>query len=118
MHTFSTWIMIAGPYSSGAANDEERQKNLDVLNKAALELFKRGYLPIIGVNNALPLIHIANTPEAFEHIMMPYSLALSERCDACLRIGGPSKGADDEVARFRAANKPVYSALEEVPALS
>jgi len=48
--------------------------------------------------------------------MMPVSLALVERCDACLRIGGPSTGADDEVRRFESAGRPVYRSLEEVPA--
>ena len=47
--------------------------------------------------------------------MAPVSLALAERCDACLRIGGPSQGADDEVRRFEAAGKAVYRALADVP---
>ncbi len=110
-----TWIMIAGPYSSGAKTEEERQRNLDVLNRAALAVLEKGYVPIIGVNNALPLIRVSNDPNAFDRIMMPYSLALSERCDACLRVGGPSKGADEEVERFRAAGKPIYFTLEDVP---
>jgi len=32
-----------------------------------------------------------------------------------LRIGGPSGGADAEVAQFRARGLPVYRAIEEVP---
>ena len=52
----------------------------------------------------------------YDAIMMPVSLALAERCDACLRIGGASAGADQEVARFRAAGRPVYLNLESVPA--
>lgn len=111
------WIMIAGPYSSGAKTEDERQRNLDVLNRAALELFKRGYIPLIGVNNALPLIRLDGAADAFERIMMPYSLALSERCDACLRVGGPSQGADDEVRRFQAAGKPIYYSTDDVPML-
>ena len=47
--------------------------------------------------------------------MMPLSLALVDRCDACLRIGGPSTGADQEAARFRATGRPVYGGLAEVP---
>ncbi len=115
-----TWILVAGPYSSGAANEKEKQQNLDVLNQAALELFRRGYIPIIGVNNARPLIQLAEKvggKNANDIIMMPYSLALAERCDVCLRIGGASKGADEEVARFRAANKDVYNDISEVPHL-
>jgi len=107
--------MVAGPYGSGAVSEEERQRNLDALNRAALALFERGYVPVIGVNNALPVIRLDGSPDASDRIMMPYSLALSERCDACLRIGGASNGADEEVERFRAAGKPVYYKLEDVP---
>jgi hypothetical protein len=46
---------------------------------------------------------------------MPLSLALAERCDAVLRIGGPSAGADAEAARFAAAGKPVFRDVAEVP---
>ena len=104
------WVMVAGPYGSGAASDAERAQNLENLNRAALELFRRGHVPIIGVNNALPLTHSTD-----ENVMMPLSLKLVERCDACLRIGGPSKGADMEVDAFRKAGKPVYYALKDIP---
>ena len=86
------WIMVSGPYRSGAATAQAR----------------------IGVNLALPLIEAAGAA-AFDEIMMPLSLHLLERCDAGLRIGGPSHGADEEAARFRASGRPVYAALEEVP---
>jgi len=39
--------------------------------------------------------------------MMPVTLAVAERCDTCLRIGGASRGADDEVERFRSAGRAV-----------
>jgi hypothetical protein len=108
------WIMIAGPYTGGAADDERRARNLQLLNEAALRLWRMGHLPVIGVNMALPLIAAAGS-EHFNDIMMPVSLALAERCDACLRIGGRSSGADAEVERFRAAGKPVYFRYSEVP---
>ena len=54
-------------------------------------------------------------PDAFDEVMMPLSLALAERCDAVLRIGGPSAGADAEAARFAAAGKPVFRDAAEVP---
>jgi len=47
--------------------------------------------------------------------MMPLSLELANRCDAVLRIGGASQGADQEVVRFIARALPVYHSLEEVP---
>jgi hypothetical protein len=108
------WIMVAGPYSSGAADPAALERNLRVLNEAALALLKAGHTPVIGVNLALPMIAAAG-PESYEWIMMPLSLALAERCDACLRIGGPSRGADEEVERFRQRGRPVFFSLAEIP---
>lgn len=109
------WIMVSGPYTAGGADAAKRAENLRAMNTAAVELFRRGHVPLIGVNMALPMIEAAGE-RAFDAIMMPVSLALADRCDACLRVGGPSKGADDEMERFRAAGKPVYAALDDVPA--
>jgi hypothetical protein len=108
------WIMISAPYTAGGADAEQRRRNLRSMNEAAVDVWRRGHVPVIGVNLALPVIDAAG-PEHFDAIMMPLSLALTERCDAVLRVGGPSKGADDEVAKFVAAGKPVYRRIEDVP---
>jgi len=47
--------------------------------------------------------------------MMPLSLALAEWCDAVLRIGGPSTGADREVALIRAKGGQVLTDVAEIP---
>jgi hypothetical protein len=107
-------VMIAGPYSSGNADAARRAENLRRLNEAALAVFRRGHIPVIGVNAALPLIDVAGV-EHFEAIMMPVSLALAERCDACLRVGGPSQGADEEVQRFLKRGLTVYTEIDDVP---
>ncbi len=111
------WVMVSGPYRGGARTEADRQANLDAMNRAAYEVFRRGHVPIIGVNAALPIIRAVGD-DRYDEIMMPVSLALADRCDACLRIGGPSKGADDEVERFQAAGKPVYHRLDEIPAVT
>ena len=108
------WIMVSGPYTTGGADPAMRQVRLAQMNRAALALFRMGHVPVIGVNMALPVIAAAEG-DAFEEVMMPLSLALAERCDAVLRIGGPSAGADAELARFAAAGKPVFRSIEEVP---
>jgi hypothetical protein len=108
------WIMVAGPYGSGAANARARAQNRRVLHAAALALFRRGHVPIIGVDVALPLIECAG-PDSYDSIMMPLSLALAERCDGCLRVGRASQGADQEVARFRTLGKPIWLRIEDVP---
>jgi hypothetical protein len=108
------WIMVSGPYTANAPTPEARAENLRVMNRAALALFRMGHVPIIGVNLALPVIEIEGEA-TFDEIMMPLSLAAAERCDACLRVGGPSRGADEEMARFRLAGKPVFLRIEDVP---
>jgi hypothetical protein len=108
--------MVSGPYTSGAKTADERQKNLDTMNQVAYAIFQKGHIPIIGVNMTLPIIQTIGV-DKFDEIMMPISLALAERCDAVLRVGGPSKGADQEVEGFRTAGKPVYMNISEVPLL-
>jgi len=106
--------MIAGPYSSGAGTEAERAPNLTAMNLAAVQVFRRGHIPIIGVNLALPVIEAAGGL-AFDEMMLPMSLAAAERCDAVLRIGGPSAGADQEVAIIQARGLPVYLRIDDIP---
>jgi hypothetical protein len=108
------WIMVSGPYASGSKSKEKRQENLAAMNLVAAELWRKGHTPIIGVNLALPIINAAGH-DTFNEIMMPLSLAAADRCDACLRIGGPSKGADEEVAVFKRKGLPVYTSVDSVP---
>jgi hypothetical protein len=69
------------------------------------------------VNLALPIVAAAGGDAAADaDIMMPLSLALADRCDAFLRIGGASVGADQEMARFVAAGKRVFRSVEEIEA--
>jgi hypothetical protein len=108
------WIMVAGPYRSGSSDPATWAKNLRRLNDAAYEVFQKGHLPIVGVNLALPVIDSAGQ-DMYQGIMIPMSLALTERCDAVLRIDGVSQGADDEVRRFQARGRPVFRSVEEIP---
>lgn len=109
------WIMVAGPWGLGTRSEEEKAANLRRMNEAALEVFNLEHVPIIGVNAALPLLLEAPI-ERHREIMMGVSLALAERCDAILRLPGESSGADEEVAVLRAAGKPVWYSISEIPA--
>ena len=42
------WIMVSGPYRSGAATAEARARNLAEMNRAALALFQAGHVPVIA----------------------------------------------------------------------
>ncbi len=108
--------MVGGPYGTGAKSAAERAANLARMNEAALAVWRKGHVPIIGVNLALPIIAAAGDAAAADvEIMMPLSLALADRCDAFLRIGGASVGADQEMARFVAAGKTVFRSLQDIP---
>jgi hypothetical protein len=109
--------MVSGPYTAGRATETERLANLRAMNRVAYAVLARGHVPIIGVNLALPVIE-AMGAHVFDEVMMPLSLAAAERCDAVLRIGGPSKGADREVEVIRARGGAVYHDAAELPDVS
>lgn len=110
-------ILVAGPYRSGTGGDPVKQlANVEAMNAMALRLFRAGHLPVTGEALALPLIELAgSTEEVFDEIFHPIAERLLSRCDAVLRIGGPSAGADQMVAVARAAGKRVFHRIEEVP---
>jgi hypothetical protein len=113
-------ILVAGPYRSGTNDDPALiQSNVAAMTDVALRLFRMGHLPVLGEWFALPLIEHAgskkNGDEIFNEIFHPISRDLVIRCDACLRIGGPSKGADEMVNVAQRSGKTVFTSIEEVP---
>lgn len=62
------WIMVTGPYRTGAKSAAERERNLARLNRAALEVMRRGHVPVIGVNMALPVIDAAGAESYDENL--------------------------------------------------
>jgi len=116
-------VLIAGPYRSGTGDDPAKlAANVDRMNRAALEVFRRGHVPITGEAVALPLIELAGSAAVgdavFDAIFHPVARKLLDRCDAVLRVGGASAGADEMVARAAAGGKLVAHAAEELPALA
>jgi hypothetical protein len=114
-------ILVAGPYRSGTDGDPTRiQANVDAMTRTALELWRRGHMPVMGEWFALPLIETAvaggaDQADADAEIFHPIAERLLERCDGCLRIGGPSEGADRMVAAARALGRSVWFGIDEVP---
>jgi hypothetical protein len=106
-------ILVAGPYRSGTNGEPELlQANVDAMNRAALDVFNRGHLPVTGEALALPLIDLGADFDATFH---PIARRLVKRCDAVLRIGGPSQGADEMVQIARDHGKLVYSDITQLP---
>jgi len=113
-------ILVAGPYRSGTRDDPAKiQANVDAMMDMALRLFRAGHLPVLGEWYALPLIEFAGSERigdaVFDEIFHPVARRLVAKCDAVLRIGGPSAGADDMVATARAHGKLVFMRFEDIP---
>lgn len=113
-------ILVAGPYRSGTGDDPERlAENLRAMEAVALPLFRAGHIPLVGEWLALPLVTLAGSRRvsdaAFEEIFHPIAERLLARCDAVLRVGGASHGADLMVRVARERGLAVFSSLQEVP---
>ena len=113
-------ILVAGPYRSGTGDDPAKiQVNVDAMTETALRLFRAGHLPVLGEWYALPLIEFAGSKRAgdavFDEIFHPIARRLVAKCDAVLRIGGPSAGADDMVATAEKHGKLVFRRFEDIP---
>jgi len=113
------FILIAGPYRSGTNDDPEKiAANLAALEKAALAVWKKGHIPLVGEWVALPLMSQTGRwtigDEIFESLAYPVAERLLARCDAVLRLPGDSRGADQDVALARKRNLPVYRSIDEV----
>jgi len=116
-------ILIAGPYRSGTSDDPRLiERNLERMNAAAWQVYQSGHLPVLGEWYALPLLKEAGSKEigdaVFQSLFHPSSIRLLEHCDAVLRIGGASEGADEMVRIARGMGKPVYADLADIPAVS
>jgi hypothetical protein len=113
-------ILIAGPYRSGTGDDPERMtENVRVMESYALPIYRAGHIPVVGEWFALPLVAVAGSQkvgdEAFNEIFHPIAERLLDRCDAVLRVGGESQGADLMVRLAAQRGLHVYRRLCDVP---
>ena len=116
----SMMILIAGPYRSGTGDDPEKMAaNVQQMESFALPIFRLGHIPVLGEWFALPLLHLAGSKEvgdaAYAEIFHPIAERLLDKCDAVLRIGGASAGADRMVEVARKNGLQVYTTLDQIP---
>ena len=116
----SLMILVAGPYRSGTNDDPGLiAANVKAMNDTALEVYKLGHLPVLGEWFALPLIETAGSKETgdeiFNQIFHPVAVQLIDHCDAVLRIGGPSKGADEMISTGRQKGKLLFYSINDIP---
>lgn len=115
----SMMILIAGPYRSGTNDDPVLiQKNVELMESYALPIFRAGHIPLLGEWLALPLVKLAGSKkvgdDAFNEVFHPVAVQLLKKCDAVLRVGGPSTGADDMVRLGRELGLKIYTDPAEI----
>lgn len=113
-------ILVAGPYRSGTNDDPALIAiNVKQMTTVALELHRMGHLPVMGEWFALPLIEEAGSKEigdkVFNEIFHPIAVQLINHCDAVLRIGGASSGADEMVRTAKEKGKTIFFKKEDIP---
>lgn len=118
--TASLMILIAGPYRSGTGDDPAKMgANVHAMEAYALPIFRAGHTPIVGEWLALPLVALAGSTTvgdaAFNEVFHPIAERLLARCDAVLRVGGASAGADDMVRVAREHGLQVFTRIEDIP---
>jgi hypothetical protein len=116
----SMMILIAGPYRSGTNDDPALiKRNVEEMESYALPIFRAGHIPILGEWLALPLVDLACSTkigdEFFNEIFHPLAIRLLEKCDAVLRVGRSSAGADEMVRVGCSLGLKIYSTLAEIP---
>ncbi|AMG97832.1 Uncharacterised protein [Serratia liquefaciens] len=116
-------ILIAGPYRSGTDGDAQRiADNLHRLEQAALAVYQRGHVPVIGEWLALPLAAAAGSTQlgdaVSEAFLYPVAHRLIAQCQAIYRIEGASAGADNDVRLANEWGIPVYYRLDDIPQLT
>jgi len=116
-------ILVAGPYRSGTNDDPQLiEKNVQAMTDPALQIYRKGHLPVMGEWFALPLIQAAGSKkigdDIFNEIFHPIAVNLIDRCDAVLRIGGASSGADEMVRTGKSKGKIIYETIEEIPRIN
>jgi hypothetical protein len=114
-------ILVAGPYRSGTNDDPKLiEKNVETMESFALPIFRSGHIPILGEWLALPLVKLGGSrkigDEVFNEVFHPIATRLLEKCDAVLRVGGPSSGADEMVRVGRSLGLAIYTDPAQIPA--
>ena len=115
----SLLILVAGPYRSGTNDIPELiEANVKAMTDTALELYKMGHMPVLGEWFALPLIEAAGSKEVgdqvFNDIFHPVAVKLIDHCDAVLRIGGASAGADEMIKTGKEKGKIIFFDKSEI----
>ncbi len=99
-------IYVSSPYSSG-----DVVSNVRFACEVGDKILEKGHIPFIP-----HLTHFWHflSPKTYEQ-WMEIDKSILNICDAILRVGGESKGADLEVAQAKEWCMIIYYSLDEIP---
>jgi len=112
-------ILVAGPYRSGTGDDPALMAaNVAAMQAVCLPLYAKGHMPVLGEWLALPMLALAGSTRVgdavYEELFHAHATRLLSHCDAVLRIGGASAGADQMVAMARSLGLAVFFSPNEI----
>ena len=112
-------ILVAGPYRSGTGDDPALMAaNVGAMQAVCLPLYAKGHMPVLGDWLALHMLALAGSTRVgdavYEELFHAHATRLLSHCDAVLRLGGASQGADQMVAVARSLGLAVFFSLEEI----
>jgi hypothetical protein len=91
--------------------------DLASMREASMQLFREGHISVMGEWFSEPLVSLSGLDradeETFHKILQPLSARLLSRCDAVLRVGGPSSSGDAIVGLARSRGLRVFFSLKE-----
>ena len=112
-------ILVAGPYRSGTSDDPAKIAPTSRHDRHCAAAVSRrapagaGRVVRAAADRARGLERYRR--RGVQRDLPSHPRRLLAKCDACLRIGGPSQGADEMVAVARALGKQVYFDLAQIP---
>ncbi|QNH77776.1 GDP-mannose pyrophosphatase NudK [Pseudomonas protegens] len=116
----SLTVLVAGPYRSGTGDDPLLlARNVEAMEQCAAQVLAAGHFPLLGEWVALPMTRLAGSravgDEVYNQRFHAYAERLLQRCDALLRIGGPSAGCDAMVQIAQKLGLSIYHQVQQLP---
>lgn len=122
MQSDSLMILLAGPYLCDRPGDPALiAHQLASVEAYTLPLYQAGHVPVFGAGIALPMDSLGGGCQGEARLdaqFQTHAERLLGRCDAVLRIGGPSSGADSVLEIGRRLGLRIFNSLAEVPHLT
>jgi hypothetical protein len=110
-------VLVASPFLWQPGQEPAPvARDAGALGEIASRLLEAGHVAITGEMLALPIMAACSRGGAsVDEILNAVLARIARRCDACLRVGGPSRAADEAARMIADLGLPVFRRVEDVP---